>query len=394
MRPFSNVYPAILLFVLTCSCALPAAAQSFEDFKKQYQDDYNQFKEVYETGIAGSQEEFDAYKEAWEKEFNAFKEDMELKWGEFDERTKKQWVEYKETGEIKYKVDFEEGEGSVEILAEDDGEVEQAKEQMKEEVVKAINDKGTKQGFETKEIPNEEVQDEPILKDQVAKKEGESDEEYAERVVEDNIKTKEVTGKDGKKRTVVYLNFDLAPDHIQQRATKVAKYVKKFSEEYKIDPSLVLAIIHTESYFNPTAASHANAYGLMQLVPTSGGRDAYNAVFGEDGIPTKEFLFQSEKNINLGCAYIDILTTRYFRGATSSLTNQYLSISAYNTGAGNVAKAYTGNTSVRSALKKINKMSDQENYEHLVKNLPYEETRDYLQKVVRRSKKYKEWSGE
>ena len=37
-------------------------------------------------------------------------------------------------------------------------------------------------------------------------------------------------------------------------------------------------------------------------------------------------------------------------------------------------------------------MTPQDNYEYLIQNLPYEETRDYLKKVVDRSILYESWS--
>ena len=50
------------------------------------------------------------------------------------------------------------------------------------------------------------------------------------------------------------------------------------------DPPVVFAVIHTESYYNPKARSGAPAYGLMQLVPTSGGRAAYRYVYKKDQV--------------------------------------------------------------------------------------------------------------
>jgi soluble lytic murein transglycosylase-like protein len=43
--------------------------------------------------------------------------------------------------------------------------------------------------------------------------------------------------------------------------------VKKYSEEYKVDWILVLAVMKQESRFNYEAVSYKGAYGLMQLMP-------------------------------------------------------------------------------------------------------------------------------
>ena len=69
-----------------------------------------------------------------------------------------------------------------------------------------------------------------------------------------------------------------------------------------------------------------------------------------------------------------------------------MAIAAYNTGIHNVYKAYDSNGSKSRAVSYIESMTPQDNYEYLIQNLPYEETRNYLQKVVDRSNIYKSWS--
>ncbi|MCS5932560.1 transglycosylase SLT domain-containing protein [Klebsiella pneumoniae subsp. pneumoniae] len=49
--------------------------------------------------------------------------------------------------------------------------------------------------------------------------------------------------------------------------------VRQASRKYGVDESLILAIMQTESSFNPYAVSHADAMGLMQVVQHSAGRD-------------------------------------------------------------------------------------------------------------------------
>nr|NIT60634.1 transglycosylase [Fodinibius sp.]NIV15356.1 transglycosylase [Fodinibius sp.]NIY29216.1 transglycosylase [Fodinibius sp.] len=63
----------------------------------------------------------------------------------------------------------------------------------------------------------------------------------------------------------------------------------------------------------------------------------------------------------------------------------------YNTGAGNVAVAYTGSTSLSKAFSKINTMSPEENYTYLRKNLEYAEARNYLKKVTSQRDRYSQW---
>ena len=69
----------------------------------------------------------------------------------------------------------------------------------------------------------------------------------------------------------------------------------------------------------------------------------------------------------------------------------YCAIAAYNTGVGNVAKAFNNGQSVGmsdAVVAKINAMSPDAVYDFLKVNLPYEETRRYLVKVKSRMEKY------
>jgi membrane-bound lytic murein transglycosylase C len=165
--------------------------------------------------------------------------------------------------------------------------------------------------------------------------------------------------------------------------------IRKYASEYDIPVSVVLAIIETESSFNPRAVSPVPAFGLMQLVPRTAGIDAYNKVYGEKKVVAPEYLFNEAQNIELGAAYLNVVRDSYFRRVKNPYSRFYCTVAAYNTGIGNVAKTFTGGTSLTAAARKINTMNEQEVYDHLLENLPAEETRNYLRKIVKRVENYK-----
>ena len=163
----------------------------------------------------------------------------------------------------------------------------------------------------------------------------------------------------------------------------------KYSKKFKVDPAIVFAIIETESAFNPKAKSHIPAYGLMQLVPKSGARDAYLYVYKKDKYLTKGYLYTPEKNIELGCAYIAKIRYVYYRDITDDENAYICAIPAYNTGIGNVSKTLSGTTKLKPAAEAANKMTRDELYNKLVTKLEYKEARDYLKRVWERKEKYK-----
>ena len=189
-------------------------------------------------------------------------------------------------------------------------------------------------------------------------------------------------------KNIVKITMALVEDHIPKRAEKFKDMISKHSSAFTVDEPLIYAIMEQESAFNPQAQSWVPAYGLMQLVPKSGGRDAYRYVHKADVIPTADFLFNPDNNIQLGTGYLKSLMSNTFRKVEDARCRMLCAIAAYNTGAGNVSRAINGTTNISKAIPTINSMSYDQLFEHLKRSLPHAETKDYIQKVTSKMKKY------
>ena len=130
------------------------------------------------------------------------------------------------------------------------------------------------------------------------------------------------------------------------------------------EPAFIFAVIHTESSFRPYAVSHRGAMGLMQVMEETGEWVA--GMMGIDDYDT-EMLFIPEYNIAIGTYFLNWLW-RYFDGETT------LILSGYNAGIGNV-----------------NRWLEDERFSSDGKTLsyiPFPETRNYVQRVKRRTQIY------
>ncbi|WP_274054596.1 membrane-bound lytic murein transglycosylase MltC [Thalassomonas haliotis] len=188
------------------------------------------------------------------------------------------------------------------------------------------------------------------------------------------------------KQQTYAVQIPMVGSHHQLRRQKYAPYVLAAANKYQIKPELIYAIIETESSFNPFAVSHANAYGLMQIVPATAGKDVYQKIRKKPGMPSRQTLFSARENIDIGTAYLHILSRQYLKNIRNSQSRHFAVISAYNGGAGNVFKTFNSNRD--HAKSRINTLLPEEVYRHLTTGHPKAESRRYLQKVTRAEKSY------
>jgi hypothetical protein len=119
---------------------------------------------------------------------------------------------------------------------------------------------------------------------------------------------------------------------------KLANLIISTSNTLKIDPFLVSAIIKSESNFNTTAISVADARGLMQLLHST-------AIFiSKRGRVSKRDLHEPTYNIQLGTAYIKYLIS-VFNGDTEK------ALMAYNWGPYNLSEAIKRKKGIHPAVR-------------------------------------------
>jgi soluble lytic murein transglycosylase len=135
--------------------------------------------------------------------------------------------------------------------------------------------------------------------------------------------------------------------------------IKAESAKNNLDPYLVASLIRQESEFDNTAVSYANAWGLMQLLPTTGKRMA--AAEGLKNFQTSQ-LMDPALNIKLGTRYLRMLMDKF--GGQSEYA-----LAAYNAGDTRVDDwrangPYSG-------------------MDEFVESIPFTQTREYVQAILR-----------
>jgi len=145
--------------------------------------------------------------------------------------------------------------------------------------------------------------------------------------------------------------------------------LRRYSEENGLDPYLVASLIRQESEFNPSAISHANAYGLMQLLPKTGKGEAR-----KEGLHhyNTDSLLDPTTNIELG--------THYFRQMIDHFGGQVeYALAAYNAGEDRVEDWRTS--------------GNFRDVEEFVESIPFTETREYVEAILRNAEVYKKVYG-
>ncbi len=68
----------------------------------------------------------------------------------------------------------------------------------------------------------------------------------------------------------------------QDRPSRFDPIIEKYAREYRVDPTLIRAVIQVESSFDPNCVSHKGARGLMQLIPGTAKRYGVKKVHDPD----------------------------------------------------------------------------------------------------------------
>jgi len=202
---------------------------------------------------------------------------------------------------------------------------------------------------------------------------------FADWLISHRLKTRQTDTPKGR-RTVRYVSFAMVSDYQNVEAQRYLPAVETYARRYNVSPSLVLAVMKTESAFDPFAVSSAPAYGLMQVVPATAGRDAYSKIHGYHHTPSKAYLFNPNHNIQLGTAYLGIIEHDYLAGIGNPVSREYCTIAAYNGGAGSVLDLFSRDRG--AALDTINRLTAAQVYNRIRYHHPRAETRRYLVKVL------------
>ena len=320
---------------------------------------------------------------------------IEERWDRFYENTIEDYYVYSKDGRVRRRANFSDEspeKGFLEVAVVDAKSEKEAQKVLSKAISEALREKTGKQ-----ELLKDQVQlnEEPLTKKNVRRRAKE---------LKKQIQKKTVLTKKGKK-TVYSIKLKFVPDHVRKRAKIYYPSIKRHARKSKIPVKLVLAIMHTESAFNPHACSGSKkvkkrgqclAYGLMQLVPKYGAREAYRYLYKKDNfheLPVetqKAYLFEPEKNMTLGAAYLGKMVNKDFAAVDSMENRVILAAHSYNTGPGNSAKGLMKITKIKKRYPRpifdvIAREANKLNVEELVQRLktysPHEEARHYVEKV-------------
>ena len=367
--------------------SLSNASDNAQSFMQQQLQGFKQYKKSQE-------EAFKKYKEAQEKAFKEYKKEIGAIWEEPKLSTKKEWVQYSKDKKTRSEVDFDKNQIVIETIAKDEKEAEKKLQATLAKVV-TIDTKTAieKDPLEQKlakikkpeNIVSAKIDTKPILAPVVFDKPPtlEKVKKYVYKEVTPK-KIKKEPSKKIKNKFIYKVTVDLPKDTTYKRSRFYFKDVKYNSKKQNLPISLVFAIMHTESCFNPKATSHIPAYGLMQIVPRTAGIDSYRYLYKVKKIPSRSYLYNAQNNIKLGSAYLHILYYSYLKKIKNPQSRLYCTIAAYNTGAGNIAWAFTKSYNVQKAAKLINQLTPEEVYNKLLKDLKYDEPKHYLKRVRKR----------
>ncbi|WP_319535527.1 membrane-bound lytic murein transglycosylase MltC [uncultured Vibrio sp.] len=370
--------------VFIVAALLLTAGCSREVVEKFYDVDYEPTNR-FANHLAELPGQFEKDTAALDSLISSFSGNIQKKWGkrEIKYAGKSNYVKYIDNYLSRAEVDFQKGVITIETVSPTEPQ-----KHLKNAIITTLltpDDPANVDLFSSKDI---KLEGQPFLYKQVVDQDNKPIQwswranRFADYLISHKIKTKDVDFK-----KAYYVEISMVEDHFIQRSYQYASIVRQAAEKYDIPEDLIYAIIKTESSFNPYAVSWANAYGLMQVVPKTAGKDVFALVKNRSGQPSPKYLFNPQNNIDTGTAYFYILKNRYLKDVSHPTSLEYSMISAYNGGTGGVLNTFNRNDRKR-AMQDLNSLQPNQVYWALTKKHPNAEARRYLEKVTNFKKEF------
>ncbi|MFK5937316.1 MAG: transglycosylase SLT domain-containing protein [Sulfurimonas sp.] len=366
-------------------------SQTLEEYTQEQQNAFMTYQKNQENN-------FKAYKQAYADTIKEYKKELTVFWKNSKLSTKTQWITYSKDKKTRSNVDFKNEMIIIQTIAASE---EEAKQKLQQSLAKVVT-VDTKYAQENDPLEkvlsliqkpsnmvDKKVNPEPILSTIIFDKKTtkKSLRNYVKKhITKENIKTKHIKNKN----FIIYSVSIKMPKNATIKRSKIYyNEIKKQARRQKLPIELIFAIMHSESSFNPRARSYVPAYGLMQLVPKTAGIDAYQYLYNKRRLVSGRYLYDSKNNIEMGVAYLHILYYKYLKKIKNPESRLYCTIAAYNTGAGNIAYAFTKTHNMNKAAPIINKLTPDEVYAKLLTDLRWDEPKRYLNNVSKRMIIYK-----
>ena len=140
--------------------------------------------------------------------------------------------------------------------------------------------------------------------------------------------------------------------------------LQKYSKQRGLDPFVVAALVAQESNFDPVVRSHANAYGLMQILPSTGRQ--YARKLGVRPFSTRR-LTEAEINVRLG--------TQIFADTIRKFGGVHFALAAYNAGDSRVSRWQRENPGLPQ--------------DEFIDDIPFPETQNYVKRILGTAEDYR-----
>ncbi|MCL2916283.1 transglycosylase SLT domain-containing protein [Shewanella corallii] len=403
----------ILIILITALSNQVTASDSFEEFKKQYQSQKQQFLDVRQT-------EYQKFRKSYLDEYDKFRASLLKNWAIPVQSSTEAEVIYTDDQQTRLILNEADQTLTIETLSDNSGAALTAARLVEDRLAADLmgqidlSSDVLQQQLATQipEITPQSIEDSRQQLVQQISEQSEkmmsavdanarlSEEQKRQRLAEVKQETQarvevldqqlQTARKDPRYKNIRSYQVKLPGNYLYRKISPFIGHYQQAAEESNNDLALLLAISHAESSFNPKAKSHIPAFGLMQIVPNSAGLDVATKILKKEQAPSASELYQPETNILYGSSYLSILSERYLKKIEDPVSRKYCTIAAYNTGAGNVARAFNADRSrnIGKAVPLINSMSSDEVYIRLISNLPYDETKKYLKKVKKLNDQY------